>query len=85
MQKHPKESGPKEIEEQAAALSAFKREMAFVTDPEQARRYVGCWVALDGDQVLGVGPHPKEVLAEAETLGYNDPVLHYFPFTSIPR
>jgi len=79
MQKHPRVSDSIEIEQQPATLPAFQREMAFVSDPEQARRYAGQWVALDRDKVVAAGPRPKEVLAEAETLGHNDSVLHYFP------
>jgi hypothetical protein len=79
MQKHPRESDSIEVEPQPATLPAFQQEMAFVSNPEQARRYAGTWVALDGDQVVAAGPRPKEVLAEAETRGYDDPVLHYFP------
>ena len=79
MQKHPRESDSTEIEQQPAIPPAFRQEMAFVSDPEQARKYAGQWVALDGDQVVAAGPRPKDVLAEAEIRGYNDPVLHYFP------
>ncbi|HXU35724.1 MAG TPA: DUF5678 domain-containing protein [Blastocatellia bacterium] len=79
MQKHPRESGPIEIDQQPAALPAFRQEMAFVSNSEQARRYAGQWVALDGDQVVAAGLRSKEVLAEAATHGHDDPVLHYFP------
>jgi hypothetical protein len=78
MRKHPIESGSVETEVQPATPSAFQREMAFVSDPEHARRYAGQWVALAEDQVVAAGPHPKQVLAEAEKDGYSDPVLHYF-------
>ncbi len=79
MQKRPRETGSSQIERQPTTQSAFQQEMAFVSDPEQARRYAGQWVALAGDQVIAAGPHPKEVLAEAETRGHTDPALHYFP------
>jgi hypothetical protein len=79
MQKHPRESDSTAIEQQPATRSAFQQEMTFVSNPEQARRYAGQWVALDGDQVVADGPRPKEVLTEAETRGHNDPLLHYFP------
>jgi len=79
MQKHPSESDSLENKQPLETTSAFQREMAFVSTPEQARRYAGQWVALDGDQVVAAGPRPREVLAEAETQGHNDPVLHYFP------
>lgn len=77
MQKQPRESDSAQIEPQPP--SPFQQEMAFVSNPEQMRRYAGQWVALAGDQVIANGPHPKEVLAEAKTHGYDDPVLHYFP------
>ncbi len=79
MQKHPRETGSSEIEDQPTTPSAFQQEMAFVSDTGQARRYAGQWVALAGDQVIAAGPRPREVLAEAETRGHIDPVLHYFP------
>ncbi len=79
MHKHPRESDSTETEQQPATPSAFQQEMAFVSDPEQARRYAGQWVALAGDQVVAAGPRPKEVLIEAQRRGHHDPVLHYFP------
>lgn len=79
MQKHPREPDSRQTEQQPATPSAFQQEMAFVSNADQARRYAGQWVALAGDQVVAAGPRPKEVLAEAETRGHDDPVLHYFP------
>lgn len=79
MQKHPRESDDRTLQRSPATTSAFQKEMGFVSNSEQARKYAGQWVALDGDQVVAAGHHPKEVLAEAGKRGQEDPVLHYFP------
>lgn len=79
MQKHPRESDDPTMQQSPATASAFQLEMGFVSNSEQARKYAGQWVALDGDRVVAAGHHPKEVLAEAGTHGHDDPVLHYFP------
>lgn len=79
MQKHPRESDATEIGQQLSTSSAFKQEIAFVSNPQEGRRYAGQWVALAGCQVVAAGHRPKQVLAEAEERGYKDPLLHYFP------
>jgi len=79
MQKNPRESDDPMIQQRPATASTFQLEMGFVSNAEQARKYAGQWVALGGDRVVAAGHHPTEVLAEAETHGHDDPVLHYFP------
>ncbi|MBI3951015.1 MAG: hypothetical protein HY314_11240 [Acidobacteria bacterium] len=73
------ESNLAEISQRSAERRSFEQECAFVSGKENAARYTGQWVALDGDQVVAVGRHPVEVVAEAERKGVIDPVVHYFP------
>src|SRR5438552_7024880 len=42
---------------------------------EQAREYVGEWVALEGDQLVAHGPTGKEVFAAADAAGVERPLV----------
>lgn len=66
-------------DERQARRRIYERACAFVSNRENAIRYAGQWVALDGDQVVAVGKHPSEVAAEAEKMGVPGPVVHFFP------
>ena len=51
----------------------------FVGDKENAVRFRGQWILLDGSRVVAVGNSPKEVVrqvGEQQSLNF---VLHFFP------
>jgi hypothetical protein len=79
MKMQHKQSNLVETDKQQVGERPYERACAFVANKENAIRYAGQWVALDGDQVVAVGEHPIDVVAEAKKKGTTDPVVHYFP------
>ncbi|MDR3643392.1 MAG: DUF5678 domain-containing protein [Candidatus Doudnabacteria bacterium] len=51
------------------------------------QKYKGLWVALKEDKitVVAAGKTVKEVLNEANTKGFNDPILFKVPTRIIPQ
>lgn len=51
------------------------------------QKYKGLWVALKEDKVtvVAAGKTVKEVLNEANTKGFNDPILFKVPARIIPQ
>ena len=51
------------------------------------QKYKGLWVALKDDKVtvVAAGKTVKEALSEANTKGFNDPILFKVPTRIIPQ
>ncbi len=46
--------------------------------------YIGKWIVLDGDRLIGAGDDPRPIVAQARTEGVQVPFVKYIRDTSEP-
>lgn len=57
----------------SAVMVDLQRELAWLR--EHWRDYVGEWVVLDGDRLIGHGPDPRPLFAQARAEGVQMPFI----------
>ncbi len=51
---------------------------------QHEKEYVGEWVVLDGDRLVGHGADPRPIVAEARLAGLQSPFVHFVAANSDP-
>lgn len=51
---------------------------------QQRREYVGSWVVLDGDRLVGSGDDPRPIVAQAHAEGVRIPFVEFIKDESEP-
>jgi hypothetical protein len=51
---------------------------------QHEKEYIGEWVVLDGDRLVGHGADPRPIVAEARLAGVQSPFVHFVAANSDP-
>ena len=71
-----------QVRKSSRGVVDFTKEQAWLEQHRQ--QYIGQWVVLAGDRLIGHGDDPRPLVAQARAEGVRIPFVHFIPEESEP-